>query len=32
MLVFDRMSVAAPNEIYSASLDYRQSDECMRAK
>ena len=26
-LVFDRMSVAAPNEIYSASLDYRHSDE-----
>ncbi len=32
MLVFDRMSVAAPNEIYSASLDYRQSDEYMRCQ
>ncbi len=31
-LVFDRMSIAAPNEIYSASLDYRQSDEYMRCQ
>ena len=31
-LVFDRMSIAAPNEIYSASLDYRHSDEYMRCQ
>ena len=31
-LVFDRMSIAAPNEIYHASLDHEQSTGHMRCK